>query len=125
MGDHPGEGLLLPVDAHPTFHHASDGTLLRPRILSFDSTFSKQNTKAITVNINSKPTTIPAQAGVDTFDDTKDYWFADDGHGAPADHPGRYEPEWNSVRVPKTGTTISIKSGGPQSANMQVVVAPK
>ncbi|HET9937610.1 MAG TPA: hypothetical protein VFQ28_02380, partial [Gaiella sp.] len=92
-----------------------------PRILSFDSTFSKQDTKAITVNINSKPTTIPAQKGVDTFDDTKDYWFAtENGHATP--HPGRYQPGWNSVKVPKTGTTISIKSGGPQSATMEVEV---
>jgi immune inhibitor A len=121
VGDHPGGGLILPVDAHPTFHHAQDGTLLRPRILSFDSTFSKQDTKAITVNINSKPTTIPAQKGVDTFDDTKDYWFAtENGHATP--HPGRYQPGWNSVKVPKTGTTISIKSGGPQSATMEVEV---
>ena len=124
VGDHPGEGLILPVDAHPTFHHAANGDLLRPRILSFDSTFSKQNTKAITVHINSQPTTIPAQPGVDTFDDTKDYWFDTDGHG-PADHQGRYEPEWYSVKVPKTGTTITIKSGGPQSATLDVIVASK
>ena len=26
VGDHPGGGLILPVDAHPTFHHAADGS---------------------------------------------------------------------------------------------------
>ncbi len=124
VGDHPGEGLILPVDAHPTFHHAANGDLLRPRILSFDSTFSKQDTKAITVNINSQPTTIPAQKAVDTFDDTKDWWFENDGHGG-ASHQGRYKPGWYGVKVPKTGTTITIKSGGSQSAAMDVVVAPK
>ena len=40
VGDHPGAGEILPVDAHPNFNHAPDGTLLRPRILSYDSTFS-------------------------------------------------------------------------------------
>jgi immune inhibitor A len=124
VGDHPGEGLLLPVDAHPTFHHAANGDLLRPRILSFDSTFSKQNTKAVTVNTNSQPTTIPAQKAVDTFDDTKDWWFESDGHGG-ASHQGRYKPAWYGVNVPKTGTTITVKSGGSQSAAMEVVVAPK
>ena len=112
------------MDAHPTFHHAANGDLLRPRILSFDSTFSKQDTKAITVNINSQPTTIPAQKAVDTFDDTKAWWFEDDGHGG-ASHQGRYKPGWYGVKVPKTGTTITIKSGGSQSAAMDVVVAPK
>jgi immune inhibitor A len=127
VGDHPGEGLILPVDAHPTFHHAADGSgaLLRPRILSFDSTFSKQNTKAITVNINSKPTTIPSQQGVDTFDDTKDWWFDADQHGATGSHPGRYQPGWYGVKVPKTGTTVSIKRGGPQRAKHTDEVAPK
>ena len=26
VGDHPGSGLILPVDAHPTFHHWPNGT---------------------------------------------------------------------------------------------------
>jgi immune inhibitor A len=125
VGDHPGEGLVLPVDAHPTFHHASDGTLLRPRILAYDSTFGKQNTKAITVHINSQATTIPSQPAVPTFDDTKDWWFNADEHASTGSHTGRYQPGWNGVKVPKTGTTITVKSGGPQSAFLQVEVAPK
>jgi immune inhibitor A len=84
-----------------------------------------KNTKAITVNINSKPTTIPSQQGVDTFDDTKDWWFDADQHGATGSHPGRYQPGWYGVKVPRTGTTVSIKSGGPQSAKLTVEVAPK
>jgi immune inhibitor A len=127
VGDHPGSGLVLPVDAHPTFFHAADGSgaLLRPRILSFDSTFSKQKTSAITININSKATKIPSQPGVDTFDDTHEWWFNNDGDGATGSHAGRYQPGWYGVKVPKSGTVISIKSGGGQSAKTKVVVAPK
>ena len=44
VGDHPGKGLILPVDAHPTFRHSYDGQLMRPRILSFDSTFGLTRT---------------------------------------------------------------------------------
>ena len=40
VGDHPGEGLILPVDAHPTMEHWSDGRITRPRIMSYDSTFN-------------------------------------------------------------------------------------
>ena len=39
VGDHPGHGELLPVDAHPQFSHWPNGTLMRNRILSYDSTF--------------------------------------------------------------------------------------
>ena len=31
VGDHPGEGLILPVDAHPALEHWSNGHLMRPR----------------------------------------------------------------------------------------------
>ena len=127
VGDHPGQGLLLPIDAHPTFFHAADGSgaLLRPRILSYDSTFGLQNTKAITVHINGQATTIPAQPAVPTFDDTKDWWFNADEHASTGSHAGRYQPGWYGVNVPKTGTTITVESGGPQSAFLQVEVAPK
>ena len=112
VGDHPGGGLILPIDAHPQFHHASNGDLLRPRILSFDSTFGRERVKKMTVNINSQPTTIPAQDAVREFDDTKQWWFNTDEHGATGSHKGRYQPGWYSVNPPKTGTTITVKNDG-------------
>ena len=39
VGDHPGHGELLPVDAHPNFNHWPNGDLMRNRIQSYDSTF--------------------------------------------------------------------------------------
>ena len=56
VGDHPGEGLLLPIDAHPDILHWSDGSVARPRIQSYDSTFGLQATDAITLhNISRRP----------------------------------------------------------------------
>jgi immune inhibitor A len=49
VGEHPGSGLVLPVDAHPAFSHWADGTLMRNRILSYDSTFGLERTDAITL----------------------------------------------------------------------------
>ncbi len=49
VGDHPGAGLILPIDAHPTFHHWADGTLMRPRITTYDSTFGLEATDPITL----------------------------------------------------------------------------
>lgn len=123
VGDHPGAGLILPVDAHPTFYHSYDGHLLRPRILTFDSTFGLEPTDAITVNKNSQPTTIPSQPAVPVFDDRNDYWFNCDQDACTGSHVGRYQPGWYSVKVPKTGTQIRVKSLS-STGFMQVEVRP-
>lgn len=122
VGDHPGEGLILPVDAHPTPEHWSNGRLMRPRIQSYDSTFGLERTDAITLNLASVPTTIPSKPAVPVFNDLQTWWFAGDGHTA-ASH-GRYQVGWSGVNVPKTGTTIRVKSQSAQGFFMQVEVAP-
>jgi immune inhibitor A len=61
---------------------------------------------------------------VSTFNDLNSYWSNDDGHGATGSHAGRYQPGWYGVDVPKTGTTITVKSISAQGALMQVQVAP-
>ena len=38
------------MDAHPQFSHWPDGTLMRNRILSYDSTFGHEKTQAITLH---------------------------------------------------------------------------
>jgi immune inhibitor A len=124
VGDHPGSGLVLPVDAHPSFHHSYDGHLLRPRILSYDSTFGLERTDSITLHKDSKPATIASQPAVSVFNDLNDYWFNADEHAATGSHVGRYQPGWNSVKVPKTGTQIRVKSVSAQGKMMQVEVGP-
>ncbi len=124
VGEHPGEGLLLPVDAHPQFSHWKDGTLMRNRILAYDSTFSQQATKRITLHKDGVPATIASKPAVRTFDDTKTWWYDEDEHGATGSHPGRYQPGWYSVDVPKTGTTITVFQTA-KNGNLKVKVAPK
>ncbi len=106
VGEHPGEGLLLPVDAHPTFHHTPDGALARPRILSYDSTFGLQDTDPLRLHFNSEPYRIPSQENVPVFNDKKRYWYDFDEHGS--EHPGRYQPGWYSVKVPNSGTRLKV-----------------
>jgi immune inhibitor A len=117
VGDHPGAGLVLPVDAHPAIRYWSDGTMMRPRIQSYDSTFGLEPTTAITVNSNGVPTPIPSQPAVPLFDDSKSYWT--DGSA-----PGRYQPGWSSVKVPSTGTQVEVRSSTP-GGFMQIEVRPK
>ncbi len=111
VGDHPGGGRLLPIDAHPDLEHWS-GTnlLLRPRLLARDSTFGLSPVPSITLHNNGVATTLPAKPAVSVFDDSRTYWFNSDEHGATGAHPGRYQPGWSSVQVPVTGTRVTVTS---------------
>lgn len=124
VGEHPGGGLLLPVDAHPTFHHYTDGTLMRPRLLSYDSTFGVRATDAITVHKNGVAASIPSQRAVPTFDDTKTWWYNCDSDACTGSHAGRYQPGWVGVDVPKTGTTITVTGLG-NGGHLNLTVGPK
>jgi immune inhibitor A len=113
------------VDSHPAFSHWPDGTLIRNRTLSYDSTFGLEPTEAVTVHNNGVAATIPSRPAVPVFDDTLTWWFNSDQHGATGAHPGRYQPGWYSVDVPKTGTTIRVVSTSKQGNQLNVEVAPK
>ncbi|KPV45045.1 peptidase M6, partial [Kouleothrix aurantiaca] len=71
VGDHPGAGLVLPVDAHPQPLHWSDGTLVRPRIQSYDSTFNRDRTESITLHKNGVATRFPSLPAARVFDDNQ------------------------------------------------------
>ena len=109
VGDHPGHGELLPVDAHPEFDHAPDGTLLRPRIGAHDAAFGLTRTNRVELRHNGTWYTLPRHAGQSVFNDMQDWWFDNDEHAASGEtHPGHYQPSWFSVDVPKTGTTVRV-----------------
>ncbi len=109
VGEHPGHGELLPVDAHPAFDHAPDGSLLRPRISTHDAAFGLTRTQPVTLRHNGVKYTLPSRNARPGFDDTKTWWFDNDEHASSTDeHPGHYQPGWYSVDVPKTGTTIKV-----------------
>ncbi|MGH3658907.1 MAG: hypothetical protein ACRDUA_19815, partial [Micromonosporaceae bacterium] len=107
VGDHPGSGLILPVDAHPGFDHAPDGTLLRPRISSRDSAFGLTRTAKQQLHYGGVRYTLRGRAAQPLFDDLEDWWFDSDEHST-GEHEGHYQPGWYSVDVPKTGTTVRV-----------------
>ena len=122
VGDHPGAGLVLPVDAHPEPLHWSDGTLARPRIQSYDSTFNRDRTESITLHKNGVPTRFPSLPAQRVFDDNKTWWYASDGH-SPESH-GRYQVGWSGVDVPKTGTTIRVRNTADHGFYMFIDIGP-
>jgi immune inhibitor A len=124
VGEHPGGGLILPVDAHPDLSHWPNGTLVRNRAMSADSTFGLEATDAITLHDNGVALTIPSKPAVRVFDDTRSWWSNCDAHGCTGAHPGRYQPGWYGVDVPKTGTTVTV-NGLANGDHLNITVAPK
>lgn len=96
---HPGEGLILPIDAHPDPLIAPDGSPWRARVQAYDSTFTKSPTDEITLSykagdVQYGPTTYGGYPGVSVFDDSNSYWSP--------------ETPFASVITPDTGTQIRI-----------------
>jgi len=111
-GLHPGQGLLLPIDAHPAALLRCGGpTIWRNRIQTYDSTFTLSPTDGIP-NIHQAGALcpVPSLAAVKVFDDRNSYYD-------PANPLG-------SVITPNTGTLIRIKSISAQDSFMQVEVRP-
>ncbi|MCP9213178.1 immune inhibitor A domain-containing protein, partial [Streptomyces sp. NEAU-Y11] len=51
---HPGTGLILPIDAHPTAEKWADGSLMRNRFQAYDSPFSRFASDGYTVHKDGK-----------------------------------------------------------------------
>ena len=106
--EHPGGGLILPIDAHPMALYRPDSTPWRSRVQSFDSTFTLSKTDKITLHINGVASVIPSLPGVSVFNDNTDYWDP--------------STPLANVITPNTGTTIRIKSISALGGFMQVAV---
>ena len=106
--EHPGGGLILPIDAHPNALARPDALKWRSRIQAYDSTFSLERTDKITLHLNGVPSVIPSLPGVSVFNDATDFWDS--------------STPLANVITPNTGTTIRIKSISALGGFMQVAV---
>ncbi len=95
---HPGEGLILPVDAHPRPIARLDGGIWRPRVAGYDATFGLEKADSFTLHqgAGDAPSYVRGRAANPVFRDDVSYWD-------PA------QPT-NSVQVPDTGTSIRVLS---------------
>lgn len=105
---HPGHGLVLPVDAHPTAVTWKTGEVASNRIQSYDSTFGVDKTDKFTLHRKGTELKFPARVAVTTFDDSRSdaYWTEDNPTG--------------SVKVARTGTKIIVQ--GKQGDGLKVRV---
>ena len=108
--EHPGKGLILPIDSHPNALMRPDNKPWRGRVQTYDSTFSLEATDGFTLHLNGAPSVIPSQNAVKLFNDLNDFWD-------PA------SPLAN-VKTPDTGTIIEIRSYNAQGNFLQIQVRP-
>ncbi|MFF3948244.1 immune inhibitor A domain-containing protein [Streptomyces sp. NPDC001902] len=110
VSEHAGSGRILPIDAHPKALKWSDGTLQRNRVQSYDSTFTKARTDAITLHKNGVATKLPSLPGNTVFDDKNSYWSSENPTG--------------SVKVSPTNTSITILHEARDGSTITVRVGP-
>ena len=95
---HPGEGLVLPIDAHPRTIYNLDGNKWRPRIQMYDAPFGLQKADSFTLHdpVSGRASYIRGQAGNPLFDDS---------------NPARYfktDQPTGGVTVAGSGTKIRV-----------------
>ncbi len=109
-GLHPGQGLLLPIDAHYKTLWRTPTSPWRNRIQTYDSTFTLAPTDSFTVHHLSDPYVIPSLPAVKKFDDRILHYDSTNPLG--------------SVIHPNTGTIVEIRSISALDGFMQVQVRP-
>ncbi|MFI2613313.1 immune inhibitor A domain-containing protein [Streptomyces sp. NPDC018584] len=107
---HPGQGLILPVDAHAKPLKWKDGSLLRNKIQPFDAPFSKYATDKFTLHNADVALKIKSQKGVSVFDDRKGtYWYASNPTGSVK--VTDTNTQIKIIKQPKDGSTITVQVG--------------
>ncbi|MFJ5267852.1 immune inhibitor A domain-containing protein [Streptomyces sp. NPDC088358] len=107
---HPGAGQILPVDAHPAALKWTDGTILRNKIQTFDSTFSTYPTDALKLHNADVALKIKSQKGISVFDDGRSSYYD------PANPTGGVKVTDTNTKIrivkePKDGSTITLLVG--------------
>ena len=74
---HPGQGLILPIDSHPDLIYNLEGRPWRGRIQTYDAPFSLQKADSFYLTLNGRRNYIRGQAAQPLFDDTRSYWRAE------------------------------------------------
>lgn len=111
VANHPGQGLVLPIDSHPTPIKWTDGTLMRPRLQGYDSPFGFERTDGLNLHKADVAANVPSEKGVRTFNDhTGKYWDASN--------------QYSSVQVPDTNTRISVIYESLNKLETLVLVTP-
>ena len=96
IGEHPGGGEILPIDANPRALVRLDGggAVWRNRVQMYDATFGLQKADSFTLHNNGRASYIRGQAAQPLFDDTRSYQDA--------------KTPTSSVKVANAGVTLRV-----------------
>ncbi|MGC0426436.1 immune inhibitor A [Streptomyces sp. SAI-195] len=108
---HPGKGLVLPIDSHPTALKWKDGTLMRNRMQAYDSPFSLYRTDGMTLHKADVAKYVPGSEGVSVFNDRKNDYYD------PANPTG-------GVKITDTNTKIKILKEAKNGSTIELEVGP-
>ncbi|MFK4864461.1 immune inhibitor A domain-containing protein [Streptomyces sp. JHA19] len=108
---HPGAGLILPVDSHPTQLKWTNGTLMRNRIQAYDSPFSTFRTDGMTLHNADVAAKIPSRPGVGVFNDRTNTYY-------DASNPTA------GVKITDTNTKIKIVKEAKDGSTIELEVGP-
>jgi immune inhibitor A len=103
---HPGSGLVLPVDAHPAPVYRIDGKAWRSRVQVYDATFSRQRADSMTLHVGGQASYVRGRDAVPTFDDRSSYWDA-------------ATPQ-SSVKVPNAGVQLKVTKQDGASLTLRI-----
>ncbi|MFE5600071.1 immune inhibitor A domain-containing protein [Streptomyces coelicoflavus] len=108
---HHGTGLILPIDSHPTALKWKDGTVMRNRFQTYDSTFSRFRTDGMTLHKADVAKYVPGSKGVSVFNDRKNDYYD------PANPTG-------GVKITDTNTKIKILKEARNGSTIELEVGP-
>ncbi|MGA9746736.1 MAG: immune inhibitor A domain-containing protein [Nocardioides sp.] len=103
---HPGSGLILPIDANPRPLVRLDGQLWRPRVAGYDAPFSLEKSDSFELHVNGQASYIRGQAAQPLFRDDRAYW--------DASQPSA------SVQVPNNGVNVRVTSNEGTSMGVRI-----
>jgi immune inhibitor A len=109
VSKHPGEGLILPVDAHPTPLRDGTGKLLSTRVQAADAALTAENERSSTVRLG-RLGTFASVPGVAVFADNGRYWSADSPR--------------SGVKVANAGVRIAVHGNVRTGGAARVSVGP-
>ncbi|NMO21162.1 M6 family metalloprotease domain-containing protein [Pyxidicoccus fallax] len=108
---HPGQGRILPVDAHAAPQLDGTGWYWDTFVQVRDAPFGLKPTQALSLKTLGGPRIdLPSLPAETVFDDTKPYWSED--------------TFWMGVKVPNTGTIIEVINEKGDGRSMRVKVRP-
>jgi immune inhibitor A len=112
-GEHPGSGLILPIDQHQTVIRKDDGSPARTRIQVYDATLSTTPTRSFYLHNGATGGTyrVRSEFGIRRFDDRNSYW----------------NPEIpdTGVKTPGWGVVIDLKNISSQGVAQLSISAAK